>query len=77
MVVRQTAFAKALLGYLQKRDPGRTFVLGERLSYVLLPGMRTQDDYELYWHNKLRRPLTEILTTCLSPTALQASFVKF
>ena len=66
-------------------------MLGERLSYVLLPGMRTQDeaaedpltavksgaaaDYELYWHNKLRKPLTEILTTCLSPTALQASCI--
>ena len=66
-------------------------MLGERLSYVLLPGMRTQDeaaedpftaaksgaaaDYELYWHNKLRKPLTEILTTCLSPTALQARCV--
>ena len=72
---------------VQKRDPGRTFVLGERLSYILLPGLRTQDeaaedpltaaragcaaDYELYWQNKLRKPLTEILTTCLTPTALQ------
>lgn len=72
---------------MQKRDPGRTFVLGERLSYVLLPGMRTQDegaedplaaakgglaaDYELYWHNKLRRPLSEILTTCLTAAQLQ------
>ena len=60
-------------------------MLGERLSYILLPGMRTQDeaaedpltaakagcaaDYELYWQNKLRKPLTEILTTCLSPAA--------
>ncbi len=73
--------------HLQKRDPGRIFVLGERLSYILLPGLRTQDeaaedpltaakagcaaDYELYWQNKLRKPLTEILTTCLTPTALQ------
>lgn len=72
---------------MQKRDPGRNFVLGERLSYILLPGLRTQDeaaedpltaakagcaaDYELYWQNKLRKPLTEILTTCLSPAALQ------
>ena len=62
-------------------------MLGERLSYILLPGLRTQDeaaedpltaakagcaaDYELYWQNKLRKPLTEILTTCLSPAALQ------
>ena len=29
---------------LQKRDPGRVFVLGERLSYILLPGLRTQDE---------------------------------
>ena len=72
---------------MQKRDPGRNFVLGERLSYILLPGLRTQDeaaedpltaakagcaaDYELYWQNKLRKPLTEILTTCLSAAALQ------
>ncbi|KAK9916419.1 hypothetical protein WJX75_002409 [Coccomyxa subellipsoidea] len=72
---------------LQQRDPGRTFVLGERLSYVLLPGARTQDDaaedplaaakagcsadYELYWQNKLRKPLAEILATCLSMSQIQ------
>jgi hypothetical protein len=28
----------------QARDPGRTFVLGERLSYVLLAGARLQDE---------------------------------
>lgn len=72
---------------VQQRDPGRTFVLGERLSYVLLPGARTQDDaaedpltaakagcsgdYELYWQNKLKKPLTEVLVTCLSASQLQ------
>ncbi len=74
---------------LQQRDPGRTFVLGERLSYVLLPGTRTQDDaaedplaaakagcsadYELYWQNKLRKPLAEILATCLPASQVQVS----
>ena len=84
-----TPFAWCLaLGLVQQRDPGRTFVLGERVSYVLLPGAGTQDeraedpltaakagapaDYELYWTNKLRRPLSEILTTCLAPAQLQA-----
>lgn len=73
---------------LQKRDPGRTFLLGERLGYVLLPGCRTQDeaaeepltaakqglvpDLELYWKNKLLRPLSEIFKTCLSPAEMQA-----
>jgi hypothetical protein len=49
---------------------GRTFLLGERLSYVLLSGARLQDEaaedplltleaglvpaYELYFHNKLK-----------------------
>lgn len=72
---------------LQQRDPGRTFVLGERLSYVLLPGARTQDaaaedplaaakagcsaNYELYWQNKLRKPLAETLATCLSTSQIQ------
>jgi hypothetical protein len=58
---------------------------------VLLPGMRTQDeaaedplaaakggqaaDYDLYWHNKLRRPLSEILTTCLTAAQLQVLLV--
>ena len=72
---------------LQQRDPGRTFVLGERLQYVLLPGATTQDEaaedpltaakagapanFELYWRNKLHRPLSELFATCLSPSALQ------
>jgi DNA polymerase delta subunit 1 len=34
----------ALAVRLQKRDPNRSFVLGERLQYVLLPGKRTQDE---------------------------------
>ncbi len=28
----------------QQRDPGRSFVLGERIAYVLLPGPATQDE---------------------------------
>ena len=67
---------------LQQRDNGRTFVLGERVQYVLLTGHRTQDeaaeepltagldsltpDYELYWKNKLLKPLQEIFATCLT-----------
>lgn len=62
-------------------------MLGERLQYVLLPGERLQDeaaedpltaaldfrtaDSELYWKNKLQRPLQEVFATCLSPSALQ------
>jgi len=73
---------------LQQRDKGRSFVLGERLQYVLLPGERLQDDAaedpltaalgnrqadcELYWRTKLQKPLQEIFTTCLTPNALQA-----
>lgn len=72
---------------MQKRDPGRTFVLGERLLYVLLAGIRLQDDaaedpltaarqgsaadYDLYWHNKLLRPLSEVFAVCLPPNGLQ------
>ena len=29
-------------------------------------------DYDLYWNNKLKKPLLEILTTCLSQAQLQA-----
>ena len=29
---------------MQQRDPGRSFVLGERIAYVLLPGPATQDE---------------------------------
>lgn len=32
----------ALAVRLSQRDPGRSFVLGERLQYVLLPGARLQ-----------------------------------
>ena len=76
--------------YLQQRDKGRSFVLGERLQYVLLPGERLQDeaaedpltaalehrmaDSELYWKNKLQRPLQEVFATCLSPSALQVHY---
>lgn len=72
---------------LVQRDPGRTFVLGERLAYVLLAGAAKQDEAAedpltalrmrerpnvlLYWTNKLVRPLTEILTHCLTPQRLQ------
>lgn len=61
-------------------------MLGERLQYVLLPGLRTQDeaaedpltavlagqqaDFELYWKNKLLRPLSEIFAVCLNPAQL-------
>lgn len=73
---------------MQQRDPGRSFVLGERLQYVLLPGLRTQDeaaedpltavragqqaDFELYWKNKLLRPLSEMFAVCLSPAQLHS-----
>ena len=73
---------------MQQRDPGRSFVLGERLQYVLLPGLRTQDeaaedpltavlagqqaDFELYWKNKLLRPLSELFAVCLNPAQLHA-----
>jgi hypothetical protein len=55
---------------LAQRDPGRKFLLGERLQYVLLAGARLQDEaaeaprvaaqyglspnYELYLRNKLQ-----------------------
>ena len=73
---------------MQQRDPGRSFVLGERLQYVLLPGLRTQDeaaedpltavlagqqaDFELYWKNKLLRPLSEMFAVCLNPAHLHS-----
>lgn len=73
---------------LTQRDPGRSFVLGERLQYVLTGGHKLQDDaaedpltaaragapadYELYWRNKLQRPLMEIFATCLTQTQLQS-----
>lgn len=73
---------------MQQRDAGRSFVLGERLQYVLLPGQRTQDeaaedpltavmasqqaDFELYWKNKLLRPLSEMFAVCLNPSQLHS-----
>ena len=61
-------------------------MLGEWLQYVLLPGLRTQDeaaehpltavlagqqpDYELYWKNKLLKPLSEMFAVCLNPSQL-------
>lgn len=78
----------ALAVRLRQRDPDRTFVLGERLQYVLLAGPKLQDEaaedplvaarqglapnYELYWRNKCVAPLTEVFTTCLTPAQLQA-----
>lgn len=78
----------ALAVRLSQRDPGRSFVLGERLQYVLISGHELQDeaaedpleaalcgkspDYELYWKNKLQRPLAEIFSTCLSPPQVQS-----
>lgn len=63
-------------------------MLGERLQYVLLPGLRTQDeaaedpltavlagqqaDFELYWKNKLLRPLSEMFAVCLPPAQLHS-----
>ena len=65
-------------------------MLGERLGYVLLAGHRTQDeaaedpltaakgglqaDYDLYWRNKLLRPLSEIFACCTSANAVQVLF---
>lgn len=79
-------FSAVYLTALQQRDAGRSFVLGERLQYVLLPGQRTQDeaaedpltavlagqqaDFELYWKNKLLRPLSEMFAVCLNPSQL-------
>ncbi|KAK9805765.1 hypothetical protein WJX73_007272 [Symbiochloris irregularis] len=78
----------ALAVRLQKRDPGRTFVLGERLLYVLLAGERLQDDAAedpltaalqgapanaaLYWKQKMMVPLSEVFAVCLSSPALQS-----
>jgi len=73
---------------LTQRDPGRSFVLGERLQYILTSGHKLQDeaaedpymavqsglrpDYDLYWKNKIQKPLTELFATCLNPTQLQS-----
>jgi DNA polymerase delta subunit 1 len=73
---------------LTQRDPGRSFVLGERLQYVLTSGHKLQDDaaedplvavhaglrpdYDLYWKNKIQKPLTELFATCLNPSQLQS-----
>ena len=80
----------ALAVRLSQREPGRSFVLGERLPYVLLAGHRLQEDaaedplaaaragaapdLDLYWRNKLQRPLTEVFSTCLSPAQLQVGW---
>lgn len=77
----------ALAVRLSQRDPGRSFVLGERLQYVLTAGHKLQDDaaedpyqaaraglspdYDLYWKNKILRPLSELFATCLTPQQLQ------
>lgn len=77
----------ALAVRLMQRDPGRTFVLGERLPYVLLAGTEKQDDaaesplvalrrrlrpnLALYWTNKMSRALGEIFAPCLPPARLQ------
>lgn len=53
---------------------------------MLLPGLRTQDeaaedpltavlagqqaDFDLYWKNKLLRPLSEMFAVCLNPSQL-------
>ena len=34
-------------------------------------------DYDLYWNNKLKKPLVEILTTCLTQAQLQARTSQF
>lgn len=80
----------ALAVRLVQRDPGRAFVLGERLRYVLLSGQSKQEDaaedpltaavhalpvnYELIWTNKIRRPLSEIMGTVLTPAQLQVRY---
>lgn len=56
-------------------------------QYVLLPGHKLQEeaaedpleaaraglqaDLELYWRNKMQRPLAEVFETCLSPAQVQ------
>lgn len=78
----------ALAVRLSQRDPGRTFVLGERLQYVLLGGHKLQEDaaedplkaaralkspdLELYWRHKVQRPLGELCSTFLTPGQLQS-----
>jgi DNA polymerase delta subunit 1 len=72
---------------LSQRDPDKKWLLGERLSYVLLTGARTQDEaaedpltvtqlnltpnYALYWTNKFQIPLQEIFSTCLNPEQMR------
>ncbi|KAL4859641.1 DNA polymerase delta catalytic subunit [Chlorella vulgaris] len=73
---------------LSQRDPGRTFVLGERLPYVLLAGEKLQEDAAedpltaakagregdlgLYWKNKLQKPLEEVFRACVPPSQQKA-----
>ena len=78
----------ALAVRLKQRDGGRSFVLGERLPYVLTGGHKLQDDasedplyaakhgiaadVELYWKKKMMPPLKEVFSTCLSQSQLQS-----
>jgi DNA polymerase delta subunit 1 len=77
----------ALAVRLAQRDPGRRFVLGERLGYVLLAGHKRQEDAaedpltaaraglpldrELVWRNKLKRPLEELFAPALPQARLR------
>jgi len=73
---------------LAQRDPGCSFVLGQRLQYILVSGRgKLQEDaaedpltvlrqglipdYQLYWRNKLKPPLQELLTHCVTGSQLQ------
>jgi len=67
---------------MQRRDRGKTFLLGERVPFILLNGHTTQDDaaedplvvlqnhglpnYALYWNNKVRSFLHEIFQHLLN-----------
>ncbi|KAL6749924.1 DNA polymerase family B-domain-containing protein [Haematococcus lacustris] len=72
---------------LAQRDPGTTFLLGQRLPFILLAGERLQDDAaelpllvaerglvpdtKLYYTHKLKTPLSEIFDKVVSPAELQ------
>ena len=51
----------ALAVRLSQRDPGRSFVLGQRLQYVLLPGRRLQ-----VWTNTVYPAHQIVYTSCWS-----------
>ncbi|KAF5833190.1 DNA polymerase family B-domain-containing protein [Dunaliella salina] len=71
---------------LTQRDPNRPFLLGERVPYVLLSGFKKQDEaaedplmaseaglvpnLDIYYHNKLKVPLEEIMQKVLKPSDL-------